>query len=431
MNTQVLSLRALFVSVGAIQLATAALGTLVPLQIAAIGGTQGAASIVAAAYSLGFMIGCFYITKPLARIGHIRAFTAAAAVCTLFTLFLSSTQEPVAMVMVRFTTGLATAGLYAIGDAWINDTAGPKNRGRILAVYATVLGIVSVLSQVFVIRRSGELSEAFVFVSMFYCIAIIVLATTRTNPVNSGGKANVRLREVFGESPTAFVGVFVNGLIVTVMLTVVPFRASVLGLDPSTIAIGIGLAYAGRIFFQFPLGRASDQMDRRIIVAVVAGLTAAILFLFVVLGKGDAAAAKGSYGVGWQLFGFALVFLMGGMLLPTYSLLVAHGMDRTVPVYVPSAAVTLLFVWTLGGVTGPILAAIVSQLLGDGNLFLMCFVIAFAFSLFVVWRMQRRDRVPRAAQVTHVPGTATSVEMKPEQKRKQTTDPTLGAKEEG
>ncbi len=430
MNAQILSLRALFVSVGAIQLATAALGTLVALQIASIGGTQEAASIVAAAYSLGFMVGCFYIAKPLARIGHIRAFTAAAAICTLFTLILSSTQEPVIMVFVRFITGLATAGLYAIGDAWINDTAGPENRGRILAVYAIVLGIVSVLSQGIVINQSAELSEAFVLVSMFYCFAIVVLATTRTNPASPGGTANIRISEVFRESPTAFVGAFINGLLVTVMLTVVPFRASVLGLDPRTIAIGIGLAYAGRIFFQFPLGKASDEMDRRILIAGVSVLTAMILLLFVVLGKGDAAAAKGDYGIGWQLFGFALVFLLGGLLLPTYSLLVAHGMDRTVPVYVPSAAVTLLFVWTLGGVTGPVLAAIVSKLFGDGNIFLMCLVIALTFSLFVVWRRNRRDSVPQAARATHVPGTATSVEMTPEQKRVPVSATILGAEEE-
>lgn len=417
MNTQILSLRALFISVGAIQLATAALGTLVALQIAAIGGTQEAASLVAAAYSAGFLVGCFYIARPLARIGHIRAFTASAALCTLSTLVLSGTEQPAIMLVARFVTGLATAGLYAIGDAWINDTAGRENRGRILAIYAIVLGVVSVLSQGFVIRRSGNLSEAFVLVSMLYCIAIVVLATTRTNPPGTGGAANVRLREVYGESPTAFIGAFVNGLVVTVLLTVVPFRASVLGLDPTTIAVAIGVGYAGRILFQFPLGKASDEMDRRILIAIVTGLTAAILFLVVLMGEGDAATARGDYGVGWQAFGCVLVFLLGGFLFPTYSLLVAHGMDRTVPVYVPSAAVTLLFVWTLGGVTGPILAAIVSQVFGDGNLFLMCFAIVFAFSLFALWRITRRDRVPHAAQATHVPGPVTSIEMTPERKR--------------
>lgn len=417
MNNHILSLRALFISVGAIQLATAALGTLVALQIASIGGTQEVASIIAASHSLGFMIGCFYIAKPLSRIGHIRAFTAAAALCVLFTLVLSSTERPYAMVVSRFIMGLATAGLYAIGDAWINDTAGSENRGRVLAIYAIVLGVVSVLSQGFVIRRAGDLSQAFVVVSMLYCVAIVVLATTRTDPPTQGTSANVRLREVFADSPTAFIGAFVNGLVVTVFLTVVPFRANALGLDATTIAVGIGVAYAGRIAFQFPLGKASDAMDRRLLITAATGLTAAILFLFVVLGSGDAAAAKGDYGIRWQLFGFVLVFLLGGFLFPTYSLLVAHGTDRTVPVYVASTAVTLLFVWTLGGVVGPVLAAIVSQVFGDGKLFLMCFMIVFVFSIFSMWRIYKRDRVPRAARGTHMPGSATSVEMTPEQKR--------------
>jgi hypothetical protein len=82
---------------------------------------------------------------------------------------------------------------------------------------------------------------------MLYCIAIVILSTTRTSPPVSVGLANVRFREVYAESPTAFVGAFVNGLVVTVLLNVVAFGASVLGFEASTIAIGNGVAYLGRI----------------------------------------------------------------------------------------------------------------------------------------------------------------------------------------
>ena len=51
------------------------------------------------------------------------------------------------------------------------------------------------------------------------------------------------------EPPTVFIGVFVNGRIVTVMLTIVPYRASAIGAETSAIAIGI--FYAGRIVFSF------------------------------------------------------------------------------------------------------------------------------------------------------------------------------------
>ena len=81
-NSQLLSLRSLLMSIGSIQLATAALGTIVALQISATGGSQETASLVAVSYSLGFLVGCFRIATPLARVGHIRAFAAAAALCT-------------------------------------------------------------------------------------------------------------------------------------------------------------------------------------------------------------------------------------------------------------------------------------------------------------------------------------------------------------
>ena len=68
-NRELLSLRALLVSVGAIHLATAASATLVALRLASSEASQVATSLIAATYSFGFLIGCFFAARPIANIG--------------------------------------------------------------------------------------------------------------------------------------------------------------------------------------------------------------------------------------------------------------------------------------------------------------------------------------------------------------------------
>jgi len=97
----------------------------------------------------------------------------------------------------------------------------------------------------------------------------------------------------------------------------------------------------------------------------------------------------------------------------SYSLLVAHACDRTVPVYVASSAVTLLFVFTLGGVAGPLLAAAISQTFGPSATAWTISVLIFLFAGFTALRMRMKAPAAPAEQADHLPVGSTSVQMQP------------------
>lgn len=416
MNLQRLTLRSLFTAVGSIHFATAALGTLVALRISEVGGSQESASLVASSYSLGFLIGCFFIGGPLLRIGHIRAFAASAALCTIATLSLTLTESVGAMLLARFVTGLATAGLYAIGDAWINDTAGPQERGRTLAIYSVVLGATSIISQVGV-AAVVSLDRSFIVAAMLFSVAITVLSSSRTAPPDTASKAVVRIRAALRDSPTAFTGAFINGMVVTILLNVFPFRMSQLGIDTATIALVIGAVYVGRVLFQIPLGRASDGMDRRLLILIVTlacGVTLSMLSLLV---RGEDSSPDTPFGTVPLPLLLGVMVVLGGSLLTLYSLLTAYAMDRTVPVYVASNTVTLLFVYTLGGVMGPLLAGAASAVFGDRSTTWLMALVTFGHAAFTFYQMRRREAPEQAERSVHVPGGATSIEMTPVSKR--------------
>lgn len=417
-NKHLLTLRALFIAMASIQLVTAASGTLVALYFAETGASQEVAALAPALYSIGFLLGCFHIAGWIGRIGHIRSFAAGAAVCVASVLLFSLTELLVPLLIVRFTAGLATAGLFAIGDAWISQSANEANRGRLLATYAIVLGTMSFGSQMTIQFLPDDLDDAFVVISLLYCLAIVVLTAARTNPPAAHTDASVRILALFKDSPTAWIGSFTVGMVATTLLNLSPYRAAAQGVDPKDIALAVGALYLGRIIFMYPLGRASDRYDRRTVILISGTVAAVILLYLSVAGEGDGSRYKAILGTDLQLILLGLFVVLGGALLTMYSVLVAHAMDRTVPVYVASASVTMLFVWTLGGAMGPLLASLISVVFGDGAASWLLASLITSYTIFVAFRIRRTKPTERAEKTSFRSTDITSIELAPAKKTK-------------
>ncbi|WP_226689269.1 MFS transporter [Ruegeria arenilitoris] len=416
-SAQIHTLKYLFIAIAAIQLVTAASGTIVALYFAETGASQEIAALAPAAYSLGFLIGCFYIAGWITSIGHIRAFSAAAAICTAAALLFSVTDHEPTLLFVRLMTGIATAGLFAIGDAWISETVDGTSRGRLLAVFAIILGLMSVLSQVIVIVTPDDLNQSFVLVSLLYCLAIVVIAAAPSTPPEGKERANVRVKALFIDAPTAAFGALAVGIVSTVFMNVVPYRAATMGVDAVDVAIAMGAVYVGRILFLYPLGLASDRMDRRKVILVASAVATFALFIFAFFSTGDGVRHASLVGTPLYRLLFVGLVLLGGSMLTLYALLLAHAMDRTVPVYVASSAVTMLFVFTIGGIIGPLLTSVVSAVFGDLAMNWMLAIVMAAFTALVVVRIKTVAPAAKAEQTNFKAAETNSLKSAPTQKR--------------
>lgn len=417
LNLQILTLRSVFVAMSAIQLATAASGTLVPLAFSEAGASQEAAALAASAYSAGFLIGCFVVSKSIADFGHIRAFAAASAIATGAAVMFSITQIAEFLILLRFFIGLATAAIFAIGDAWINETAEESSRGRVLAIYAIVVGLVAVGSQAMVFMTPDDVNQTFAVVALLYCFAIIVVSTTRTNPPDTGTKIVLRVRGLIADSPAAAIGALTSGIVSTTLLSVAPFNAAQLGVLATDIAIAIALIYLGRVLFQYPLGSLSDRIDRRAVILIASTICAVVLLAMAILADPNYEAEKFDL-LSYEFLVFAaMMVFLGGSLLTLYSLLVAHALDRTVPVFVSSTAVTMLFVWTIGSIAGPLLASVATSFLGDSALNWMNFAIMLGFAAYVGLRIKQAEPVAKAEQSHGINAMTNSTELVPDKKR--------------
>ena len=416
LNTQIFTLRSVFIAMAGIQLATAASGTLVPLAFSEIGASQEAASIAASAYPAGFLVGCFFVAKFIANIGHIRAITAGAAITTAAALLFFLVSSSSALIALRFLTGLATATMFSIGDAWINETAEEYSRGRVLAIYAVVIGLMSVFSQILVIIVPGDVLDSFVLIALVYCLSIVVIATTRTNPPDTGSKATVRFRGVIKEAPAAVAGIIAMGMVSTTILSVAPYNAAKLGIEIRDIALIIGAIYLGRVLFQYPLGSLSDKMDRRILIFLTSLISTGVLLLMALLVDPDYVPEPFEYrSLGYFVL-IALMIALGGSILPLYSLLVTHAIDRTAPEFVSSTVVTMLFFWTLASISGPLVTNVFTTIYNDNALHWVNLAVMLCYVVFLGVRIWFVEQVSGSEKTSHINMVPTSTEMAPSEK---------------
>jgi MFS family permease len=163
-----------------------------------------------------------------------------------------------------------------------------------------------------------------------------------------------------------------------------------IGLSVRDISVFMSLIMLGGMFLQWPIGRLSDAWDRRQLLTGVTFMAAL-------------AALLASLAAGRSLAGLlVLTALFGGTSLPLYSLCIAQTNDHLTRDQMVQASGTLVLIGGVGAVFGPVSAALAMQSLGAAGFFWWLATIHAAIGLFALYRMTRRQALPRAEQGSYV-----------------------------
>jgi MFS family permease len=152
---------------------------------------------------------------------------------------------------------------------------------------------------------------------------------------------------------------------------------------------------------QWPLGLASDRVDRRAVIAgacLCASLAGIGMLLF-----------NESWDRGILIFSFAF----GLFALPMYALCVAHTNDYVPPTDYVEAASGLLLVFAFGAVIGPMIASPVMSLLGPGGLFAYTAVCHALLAGFALLRIRLRKRAPAAERAVFTEAVVSAQTVSP------------------
>ncbi len=357
-------------------------GTLIALRGAQEGFSPATIGFMGTAYFAGFLIGCVVIVRILRAVGHIRAFSALAAIAAAGTLVMALFIEPAMWTAVRFMSGFCFAGLFTVMESWLNSGVTNDDRARVLALYR-IVDLGAVTGSQFLIPVIGP--EGY---PIFLVMAIMI--TLSLVPVSLGDRSNPQppedvrldLRRAWEISPIAAIGCIAVGLTNSSFRTLSPVYAQDIGMSVADVAAFVSVSIIGGALIQYPLGYASDRHDRRTVLLVTTALAMA------------AALALGLFAGSDRLLNFALVFVFGSFAMPLFSLSAAHANDRAAKNEYVSLNAALMLFYSIGAIGGPLAAAWVMELFGPHALFAFSAAVYFVFIILILWRMRARSPAP-------------------------------------
>jgi len=358
-------------------------GTLIAVRGAEEGISTAFIGLIGAGYFAGFMAGCFLISPLLRSVGHIRVFAALAAIAASATLLLIMIVDPWAWLILRFILGLCFASLFATVESWINSGVTNEIRGKVLSIYRLV-DLFAVIGGQFLIPLFGA--------SGFEIFGIMVIMITLSLvPISLADRSNPRppkafkfdVRFLWKLSPLACIGCIAIGITGSAFRIIGPVYAQSIGMSVASVAAFMSAGIFGGTVLQYPLGWLSDKYDRRIALMIASGgAVLAGLFLTIFAGSNET-------------LNFVGIFLFGCFALPLYSLSAAHANDFAQGDNYILISAGMMFFWSIGAISGPLVASALMQAYGPGVLFIFTSIVHAALVAVTLWRMSVRSTVPR------------------------------------
>jgi MFS family permease len=213
--------------------------------------------------------------------------------------------------------------------------------------------------------------------TMAIVVAAIPVAMTRASQPAPVTIVRFRPLALYRSSPVGIVGVTLIGVANGSFWALAAVAGVGAGLSAAEAAIFMSIATTGGALTQWPVGRLSDRVDRRIVLIALLCLAAGcgLVIAFVPLPRAG-------------LFIMALFYGMAAM--PTYSIAAAHAYDHAAPGTFVEVAAGVLLANACGAIIGPILASTLMEETNSVKLFLFTAVVQSLLAAFALVRLRQR-----------------------------------------
>jgi len=243
------------------------MGTILSVRLAQVDASAQVADLMTTAYFLGPRVRLPAGTPPIGRTGHIRGFASVMTIAACSTLLIPVIREPIAWIAIRFATGTSLVLAFLVLESWLNMMAGNTERGSIFGVYITIVYIGMTGGQALLGLLDPQIFHAFSIAAMCLMLALFPMTLTRRAQPVLPPETRVRMMDLVRLSPVGFAACVVSGILTGATFGLFPFFAAGLGLDTARIALFMSAVVSGGLILNWPLGKLSDRMDRRWLIA--------------------------------------------------------------------------------------------------------------------------------------------------------------------
>jgi len=374
---------ALLLGIGLLMLGNGLQGTLLGVRGDIEGYSEFMMSLIIAGYFVGLLIGSWMAPGMIRRVGHVRVFAALASLISAVMVIYPAIPNPIVWIIGRIVVGFCFSGVYVTAESWLNNAADNQNRGKALSLYMVVMTLGLVAAQGFILigDPAGYLPFVIASIAVSISFAPILLSISPTPAFDTAKR--MTLRELMDASPLGCVGMFLLGGVFSAQFGMAAVYATSVGLATYQISMFTASFFVGALFLQFPLGWISDRMERRVLIIFVAGTASAASIMAMILG--------GSF-----VLLLTSAFVIGGLVNPLYSLLLAHTNDYLEHDDMAAASGGLVFINGLGASSGPLIIGwlMSDSVIGPSGFFLFMAVLLGALVFYAAYRSTQRATVP-------------------------------------
>lgn len=387
----------------ALLMAGAGLGSsLIGIRAGVEGFGTSTVGVIMAGYYVGFLAGSVVAPGLIRRVGHIRVFSGLASLASVGVLVHVVVLDASAWWLLRLVTGFCVAGLFVVTETWLNGAVTNATRGTVLAGYMVVVTGGQAVGQLLLNLADPAGFGAFVLTSALVSLAVVPVALSSVvRAPEPSEPAPFTLRELIQVAPLAAAGAAVSGFAGAVVVGLGAVYAAESGLSVARTSVLLFTTLAAAVVLQFPIGRASDRVDRRRVIAAVAIVAALLSVVATQLGGPDRFVAL-----------VPVAALAGGLSFTLYSLANAHLNDYLPAGALVAAGALMVLVNGFGAVVGPIAASIAIETGGADWFFAVLAVVYVVTGAYALYRLTRRPAVSPSERAAFVPlptGTAPTI----------------------
>jgi MFS family permease len=340
--------------------------------------------MIMSCYYVGYLLGTRLAPRLLQRVGPVRVFATLAALASVAVLVHGSWVHPAPWALMRLLSGVCFAGIYVVAESWLNHRASSTNRGQLLAIYMLVLYVGLGGAQFLLVLSSPQSAEPFMLVSALISAAMVPIVASAQEVAGPAVPQRVRFRELYRDSPLGVVAVAFSGMISSIIFSMGPVYARLSGFGTQGVAEFMAVSIFAAVLTQYPVGRLSDRVERRTVIAsmcLLAALVAAAIEVFSPLPR---------------IVFLLLAALFSGAALTLYSLSVSHVNDKLHPAQMVAASSALLLINGTAAAFGPAITGGLMAVFGTRAYFGTLGALAGTLTLFDLWRKVRRGPVPQS-----------------------------------
>ncbi|WP_457587213.1 MFS transporter [Ensifer canadensis] len=376
-------------------------GLLLPVRGTAEGYPTTILGLIGTSWAAGFVLGCFFAPNVVKRIGHVRAFSVFSSLIAIVALMTGILIDPTWWLILRALTGFATAGTSMIIESWLNERATNESRGVIFSLYIaiTLFGVVG--GQMMIPFGDTSTSTLFMICGILYCVAMLPTLLSKAATPQPLKQVQLDLRGLYRNSPVSFLGILLVGIANGAFGTLGAVFGRQAGLSDSTVAAMMSVAIFAGAVMQLPAGRLSDRIDRRYVLAALAGVGAFAGLLIFLVEPSQV----------WIVL--TLIAIYGAAANALYPIAVSHANDFATAEDFVKVSGGLLLLYGIGTIIGPTIGGPVMTATGPYGLFMITACAHILITAYAIIRSRMRAPVPVAERDAFSPinaGTAMTPE---------------------